>query len=545
MIIDKIKSENIIIDRDIAKIKIGDNYNIDDYNLFMWLRSSLPSYDFEYIDEKPYIVTDKINLNLVDSHNNFSELSNHLFDYQKFFTNICLNKKKFALFLDTGLGKTSIEIEIASQLAKNNIKSLIVCPLMVLSQFEREIDKFYQNLKIHNIRNSSLEDFKNSNDKIGLINFEFFKKEKDLLGISGFILDESSILKSENGVYGRNIISSCNKAGIEFRCAASATPAPNDYAELANHALFLGKIKTYSQFFGDWFQKDFKDQTKWILRPHAKSKFYAYLNSWSVIMRHPDKFGFNDNTKLPPEYYLHIDDIGLTYDQNTNVKTFIFDNKHKNQDSKKWQQDFFEDEDINIDKIPKGITIRNKLAQISRGFFYKTINKKKTVTDIYSYKPQYVYRKCYNEFPNEQFLIWVELDYEENKLAEIFQGHNDYKIINGKTKLDDKSTIINDFINGGIRILITKPKIAGFGLNLQHVNKMIYYGISDSYEKFYQSLRRCYRRGQEKHLDVWVPITDLEKPIMDNVNLKSDSWENLIIEQEKYFINNIDNNNNE
>jgi len=519
---------------DIAKILLGNQYNIDNYKDFMFLKQYLPTYDFGYDDEEPFLTTDKINLNIHDFDADFSSLSAHLFDYQKYFVKVSLLKKKFALFLDTGLGKTSIELEIAAQLARNGLKSLIVCPLMVLSQFELELSKFYSGLEVYNLRNGTLEDFINSDIKIGLINIEFFKHQRELFGVSGFILDESGILKSENGVFGKNIIASCNKAGIDYRIAGSATPAPNDYAELANHALFLGKIKTYSQFFGDWFQKDFKDQTKWVLRPHAKQKFYEYLASWSILMRHPKKFGFEDNTESPPDYRLSIKKLSLEKSQIESVKSHILAAKFN---IKKDQQSFFsEEENLDIDSIPKGITIRNKLAQISRGFFYKTVKKKRTVIRCESNKPEYVYQKCYVEFPHHQFLIWVELDEEEEILKEHFGNEIDFEIINGKTKLEDKARLINSFINGETRILITKPRIAGFGLNLQHVNKMIYYGISDSYEKFYQSLRRCYRRGQTKHLDVFIPITELEKPIMDNVNLKSDAWEKLIDEQERYFI---------
>lgn len=521
MIKEIIKNKEVIVDRDLARINLGIEYSMSDYYDFMKMREVLPRYDFEYIDDVPWLITDKINLDIKDYEYENADLSKHLFDYQEYFIKHALEKTKFAMFLDTGLGKTSIEIEFAVQLARNGIKSLIVCPLLVLTQFKREINKFYPDLSVHLIRKSSLEAFKDSGDMIGLINFEFFRHEKDLNGINGFILDESSILKSEHGVYGKNIISSCNKYNVHYRLAGSATPAPNDYAELANHALFLGKIKTYSQFFGDWFQKDFKDQTKWMLRPHAKDKFYSYLASWSIIMRHPDRFGFKDNIDPPPDYETYIDDLDLTKDQ---ISTANKELLGKDDDIDLW-----------VDEFKKGITVRGKLAQLSKGFIYLGKGNEKYTKRVESNKPAYVYNKCYNEYKNEQFIIWVELDEEEEILKESFSFCDDFAIISGSTKNEDREQIINDFIDCKVRILITKPKIIGFGLNLQHVGYMIYYGISDSYERFYQSLRRCYRRGQERNLQVYIPITELEKPIVDNINLKSDKWETMIEEQENYF----------
>ncbi len=544
MIIDEIKQNNeIVIHGDLAKVNLGTDYTMQDYYNFMSLREYLPRYEFEYDENSvPWLVTDKINLNIDDHEYDFIKMSDHLFDYQKHFTQLALEKSKFAVFLDTGLGKTSIEIEFAVQLANNGIKSLIICPLLVLSQFKREILKFYpwfhvssdsteeilkeliehdSKVGVHLLRKSSLDAFKESTDMIGLVNFEFFRQEKDLDGINGLILDESSILKSEHGVYGKNIINSCNKYNVHYRLAASATPAPNDYAELANHALFLGKIKTYSQFFGDWFQKDFKDQSKWLLRPHAKDKFYRYLSSWSILMRHPDKFGFNDNINPPPPYKIHIDELELTKDQIKKANDYFLG--------------YDDDITIDIDSIKKGITNRNKMAQISRGFFYETIDKKKTVTRHDSLKPDYTYNKCINEFPDDQFIIMVELDEEEEILKEKLGESETIKTISGKTKEDDREKIVNDFIDGKVRILITKPKIIGFGLNLQNCFRMIYYGISDSYERFYQSVRRCYRMGQLKNVQVYIPITLLETPIMNNINLKSDNWELMIEEQENYY----------
>ncbi len=522
MIIEEIKQNNeIVIVGELAKVNLGLDYSMDDYYKFMKLREVLPRYDFEYIGDIPWLITDKINLDIRSHEYSEVEMSPHLFDYQRFLVKHALEKAKYAIFLDTGLGKTSIELEFGVQLAKNGIKSLIVCPLLVITQFKREIKQFYPDLNVHLLRQSSLEEFKKSDDMIGLINHEFFRHERDLNGIGGFILDESGICKSEHGVYGKNMISSCNKYNVHYRMAGSATPAPNDYAELANHALLLGKIKTYSQFFGDWFQKDFKDQTRWILRPHAKDKFYEYLASWSIIMRHPDRFGFNDNIEPPPDYELNIEDLGLTKDQ---IKTANSELLGKD-----------EEYDLYLDEFKKGITVRGKLAQLSKGFIYLGKGKERHTRRVESNKPSFMHKKCYQEYPDEQFLIWVELDEEEEILKETFAMYDDFEIISGKTKDDDRERIVNDFIEGKTRMLITKPKILGFGLNLQHVRYMIYYGISDSYERFYQSLRRAYRRGQLYNLKVFVPITELEKPIMDNIGIKSDNWEKLIEEQENYF----------
>ena len=166
---------------------------------------------------------------------------------------------------------------------------------------------------------------------------------------------------------------------------------------------------------------------------------------------------------------------------------------------------------------------------------YETIDKKRTITRIKTNKPDYTFKKAYLEFPEDQFLILTELDEEEIILSERFGEREDYAIINGKTKEDERERLVDMFIDGKLRILITKPRIIGFGLNLQNCFRLILYGISDSYERFYQVIRRCYRRGQLKNVQVYIPITHLESPIMNNINLKSDKWEKMIYDQESRY----------
>lgn len=507
----------ITIKGDLAEIRLGTKYDFEDYQDFINLRSILPRYQFKYEDDQPILTTDKINLDLFDQDVKSQDLSGHLFDYQSHYVDHVLKFKKYAIFWDCGLGKTTHEIEMARQMMFSGKRSLIVCPLLVLTQFQREAEKFYGGMKIQSLRDSSLEEWRESSNLVGIVNFEFFAKERDLTGVDCFILDESSILKSENGVYGKNIISSVVKAGVQFRIAESATPAPNDFGELANHALFLGQVNTYKEFFGDFFQKDLKNNNKWVLRPHAEKKFYSWLSGWSCLMRHPQNYGFNDNIQPIPDFEIVQHEIETTKEQDDFVV-------------KKFHND---DQMTFLAEVPtdKGIVNRNKMAQISRGFYYD----KKTATRIHSNKPEYVYNLVMNDHPNEPIIIWINFNEEALIMKEKFQGLHNLEEVSGETPEKERPAIIDRFLKGETRVLIAKAEMLGLGLNFQHCACQVFYGISDSFEKFYQAIRRSYRYGQEKNLKVYIPFTRLEQEIMDNVLAKSENWEKLIERQETLY----------
>jgi superfamily II DNA or RNA helicase len=236
-------------------------------------------------------------------------------------------------------------------------------------------------------------------------------------------------------------------------------------------------------------------------------------------MRHPEKFGFEDNTEPPPPYYLHIDELPMTSEQIGKANEFFLGIE--------------DDSYFDIGAVKKGITTRTKMAQISRGFLYH----KDRVERVPSNKPKYVAEKL-KEFGSKQWLIWINYDFEEKILMETMESHGieGFSVISGETKEDDRVSILESFLNNELRILIAKPQMLGFGLNLQNVHMVMYYGISDSYEQFYQSIRRCYRRGQTENVQAFIPVTHLERQIVDNVSLKSDKWEHMIEEQEKFFI---------
>ncbi len=507
----------IDIKGDLAYINLSTDYAYQDYQDFLELRNSLPRYNFKFIEDQPVIICDKIYLNIIDDDIKVGKLANHLFDYQIHWIHEFFKMKKLALWWDTGIGKTTEELEIAKQMKGNGRKTLICCPLLVMLQFKMEVEKFYPSIKLISLREHSLEDFMKMGEKIAIVNHEYFRKERDLTGLSAFILDESSILKNENGVYGKNMTKSVISAGIQFRLTASATPAPNDWEELSTHALLLGKISTNQEFYADFFIKD--KNMRWVPRAHSVEKFYRWMSGWSILMRHPEKYGFKDNTKKPPDYRLQIDELKLTQEQKD-----LISEKYGTGGQVSFMAEIPKD---------KGIVNRNKMAQISRGFVYEGGKVQKYVK---TNKLEYTRNLCYNKHKDESIIIWTNFDSEGVILEDGFNGKGDHAILSGKTKEDERVSIINKFILGEIRIIITKPRILGFGLNLQHVSIMIYYGISDSYEQFYQSLRRAYRRGQTKHLNVYVPITELEQEIMANINLKDERWERLIERQENSYM---------
>jgi hypothetical protein len=296
-----------------------------------------------------------------DAHQNI-EISPYLFDYQQFIVRLCLAKQRFAIFADIGLGKTAMFLEWVRHVSKAIYpkKTLIITQLHLISQTLEEQMKWYGYNNILNINAvfdgniKKFLDVKNNDWEgcpVAIVNIDKFREKFRLQGeVGAIVLDESSCLKNDTGKIRTNIINACK--GIKFKLACTATPAPNDRQEYANHALFLDYIDNFKQFFTKFFfntgsGNDFE------LKPHSRRAFYEFLASWSVFLKHPAHYGFEDNLigLLPAEVVWQ--DVGLTNDQEVLIR------KHGNGG----QSHMFK---VNIG----GITNRTKLSQISKGFLY-------------------------------------------------------------------------------------------------------------------------------------------------------------------------------
>lgn len=291
-----------------------------------------------------------------------AEFASHLFDYQRFITHVALKRQKYAVFADVGLGKTAIFLEWVRHVSKwvYPKKTLIISQLHLIRQTIEEQLKFYgwtNLMDINLVFDGSIDRFiavkngKYEGCPIGIVNVDKFRNSYRLQDeVGAVVLDESSILKSDTGKIRTNIINATK--GIPWKLACTATPAPNDRMEYANHALFLEYIDNYKAFFTKYFYNTGKGN-EYVMKPHAKTAFYAFLAQWSVFLKSPKQYGFADNLSDLKPAEVVWDKISLTQDQNEAALRI----------GQNGQLSMF---GVHVG----GMTGRNKLSQIAKGFCY-------------------------------------------------------------------------------------------------------------------------------------------------------------------------------
>lgn len=420
---------------------------------------------YEFLNNKKKYVSSKgIEINIKD-------INNKLFDWQKECVRWALKKGKSALFEACGLGKTMQQLEWAYQVYKNTNKNvLIVAPLGVAIQTAKEeAPKLGYEVTI--IRNNS--DIK---DGINIINYEMLENI-DTTQFAGVVLDESSILKNFTGKL-RTKITECFKT-TTYKLCCTATPAPNDYMELLNHADFLD-IMSSAQALSIYFINDMKTG-QWRLKGHATVDFWKWVSSWALNIEKPSDIGFNDTGYILPKLneYEEIVDIDL-----------IADN---------YEHGLFRD------------------IQMSATSFYK--EKKNTIKERTKRVKSIIER-----YPDEQFLIWVDMNEEAEELKKLLPKAIE---VRGTDKNEFKEEASRKFKTGEIQILISKPKIFGYGMNFQNCHNVIFCGLTYSYENYYQALRRLYRFGQTKEVNSYIVLGSTEKVILETIRRKEEQQKQM------------------
>jgi hypothetical protein len=424
------------------------------------------------------------------------------FDYQRDISRIAIQKRKYAIFADCGLGKTLMLLEFATHAAEATGKRvLIVSPLMVVKQTIEEANRFYPGIDIGRISAANLEHWLNGDEdyhcQIGVTNYEAIKEGLFQSKLGALILDESSMLKSHYGAWGTRLIELGR--GLEWKLCATGTPAPNDRIEFANHAVFLDRAKTVNEFLASYFINRGETQNRWELKPHALKPFCRNLADWSIFLTNPATYGWNDNVGITPPINIHIDHIELTEEQ------------------RKASQELT---GRLITTSVGGIGERGKLSQIAKG-----------KNGIATNKPAFI-KSMVDSWPDESTIIWCHYNDEQEQMERTFP---DAVSVDGSTKELDRQLAIDRFKSGDAKILITKPKILGFGLNLQICTRQVFSGIKDSYEEFYQAVKRSNRIGSTKPLNVHIPVTELEMPFVENVLRKASRVEADTMQQEQLF----------
>lgn len=350
---------------------------------------------------------------------------------------------------------------------------LILAPLAVSTQTVNEGEKF--GIKLSYCRNQ--ESIK---EKITITNYEMLD-HFDPSYFSGIVLDESSILKSFDGKFRNKIIDSFNKT--PFRLACTATPAPNDYMELGNHSEFLG-VMTRTEMLSMFFVHDGGETQKWRLKGHAENDYWKWMASWAVMIRKPSDLGYDDKDFLLPK--LNMREI--------HVET-------------KETGDFL---------IPLPASTLQERLQARRG----------SISDRVS--------RCAEEInkSDEQWLVWCNLNQESEALTKAIKGAVEVK---GSSSPEFKTKSMFDFVHGKIKVLVTKSSICGFGMNFQNCHNVAFVGLSDSYEEFYQAVRRCWRFGQKREVNCNIIISTNEGNVLSNIKRKEEDSMKMAEEMVKHM----------
>lgn len=403
------------------------------------------------------------------------KLTSSLNPHQEHCVEFALRTGCAALFLDTGLGKTLSALEWGRVVVEHtNRPVLMLAPLAVSGQHEREAIKFGIDAKA--IR----EPDQITGPRIYITNYERLDRF-DVRQFGGVILDESSILKSFQGKTTRQLIASF--ASTPFRLACTATPAPNDHAELGQHSQFLGAM-SQSQMLTRWFLHDSMDTGTWRMKGHAVEDFWSWVASWARCVSKPSDLGFSDDGFILPELV-------------TTRHTVAADRSIDSGAEKDGQSRLFRMPDTSATAIHKEKRMTtNARAQI--------------IADIVAAEP------------TEPWVIWCDTDYEADALALLIPEAVE---VRGSMSAEVKEERLTAFGTGQTRILISKASIAGFGLNWQHCARMAFVGLSFSYESFYQAVRRCWRFGQKRSVHVHVACADTEEAIWSVVARKAGDHE--------------------
>ena len=384
-----------------------------------------------------------------------------LYDFQGVITREALRRQRCALFEDCGMGKTLQELEWAWHVSQHTDKPVIVfAPLAVGGQMVDEGRRL--GVQVEQARKQSDV----GSGPVYVTNYEMMA-HFDPSEFGGIVADESSILKDQLGKRRTQIIDFASN--FTFRLAATATPSPNDLPELLNHAAFLGRMSV-KEALSLWFVQDQQVQ-HWRLKGHAAEDFWNWCATWAIVARKPRDIGMEFDMPgfdLPP---LEVKDHVIPYRQNGHDTLF---------------------------PMAAGFSEARKFRRSSLG---DRVAKVAALVNGSS----------------EPWVVWCEMNDESSALVRAIDGAVE---VRGSQSLDQKVEALSGFSSGGIRVLVTKPSIAGHGLNWQHCARVAFVGAGYSYEQYYQAIRRCWRYGQQRPVEVHRVSTEADEIIRQTVERK-------------------------
>lgn len=390
------------------------------------------------------------------------QLPASLFPHQRALTSWALKRGRAAIFADTGLGKSRMEVAWADAVNKHTgMPVLILAPLAVAAQTAAEAAQL--GIEVTVCREAS-----DVNDRgINITNYDRLHKfDPSIFG--GVAPDESSVIKHHDTRTFATLTAAFRDT--PFKLPATATPAPNDWTELGTHAEFLG-ICTRQEMLAEFFTHDGGDTSVWRLKGHARRAFWQWVCGWGALIRRPSDLGFDDAAyALPP---LHLHEHQVEVDMPTNGMLFAM-----------------EAQTLSERRDARRMSMEDRVRECA---------------------------KRVNAEAGESWVVWCDLNDESTALTQAIDGAIE---IRGSDDVDTKEARLQAFASGEARVLVSKPSICGWGLNWQHAARMAFVGVTDSYEAYYQAVRRCWRFGQRRDVHVHIFSSKAEGAVVANLKRK-------------------------
>jgi hypothetical protein len=384
-----------------------------------------------------------------------------LFPHQSALTAWALRRGRAAIFADTGLGKMRMELAWADAVRKHTGQPIMIhTPLAVAAQLSAEAAKIGIEAKV-------CRELSDLTDGINITNYDRLHKfDPSIFG--GVVLDESGCIKHHDTRTFQALTAAYRST--PFKLPATATPAPNDWTELGTHAEFLG-ICTRAEMLAEFFTHDGGDTSVWRLKGHAREIFWRWVASWGAMIRKPSNLGFDDGAYNLPALHLH--EHHVSYEMPLNGMLFAA-----------------EAQSLSERRDARRASMEDRVRECAA-----LVNAERA----------------------EPWVVWCDLNAEGDALAAQIDGAVQ---IAGSDSTDEKERRLSDFAEGRTRVLVTKPSIAGWGLNWQHSARMAFVGVTDSYEAYYQAVRRCWRFGQTRDVHVHIFASKAEGAVVSNLKRK-------------------------
>lgn len=400
-----------------------------------------------------------------------TERNENLFGWQNDVVRWALRKGKCAIFSDCGTGKTRMLLQWANMVHKHENRAvLILAPLAVAQQTKAEGVLCGIDVKV-------VRDQSECENGLNITNYEMLQ-HFDASFFCGVVLDESSIIKHKDGKTRQMIQDMFEETAYKLCC--TATPAPNDFMELGTHAQFLGVMKQ-TEMLATFFVHDGGETQNWRLKGHAEKKFFEWVAGWAACFKRPQDLGYEEEGYELPDLRIHEETVESTSTELIDGQMMMF--------------------------APVGKTLMERRSA-RRNSLQDRVNRAAEIANA----------------TGEQVLVWCDLNSESKALTEAINGAVE---VEGSMSLEEKEKGITGFLKGENRVLVSKPSIAGFGINAQNAHIEIFVGLSDSFEAYYQAVRRCWRFGQDKPVDVYIIISDAEGAVKENIQRKQRDAERM------------------